>query len=187
MKEMIKFHEKNGGTITISLWPVENVSEFGVVAIEKDRINKFVEKPRPEDAPSNLINAGAYLIERGVLDYIEPGKLVSMEKEIFPKVINDGKNFMGFRIEGYWIDVGRISSYLKVHKILMEKKKLNTLVGPNSKIAGKINGSCLGKNVLVKKGSKIEGCIVYDGVVVGENVKVTDSVDVPPAPDAVIV
>jgi mannose-1-phosphate guanylyltransferase len=63
LTEMLRFHERKKAVATISLWPVENVSEFGVVDIKKDGvITKFVEKPRAEDAPSDLINAGAYLL-----------------------------------------------------------------------------------------------------------------------------
>ena len=88
LKEMIEFHRRKNAVSTISLWPVENVSEFGVADVKKDgKIVDFVEKPRAEDAPSNLINAGAYFLDPMILDYIETGKLVSMEKEIFPKII----------------------------------------------------------------------------------------------------
>jgi len=107
LDDMICFHKKNNAVSTISLWPVKNVSEFGVVDIQKDgNVVDFVEKPKPEDAPSDLINAGAYFLEYDVLDYIEKGRLVSMEKEIFPQIINDTGKFFGFEFKGYWIDVG---------------------------------------------------------------------------------
>ena len=71
---MLRFHAAKKAEASISLWPVENVSEYGVVKVtEAGKITKFVEKPRPQDAPSNLINAGAYLLEKAVLEYIEPG------------------------------------------------------------------------------------------------------------------
>ena len=64
LDEMIRFHKKNNAVSTISLWPIKNVSEFGVVDIQKDgNVVDFVEKPKPEDAPSDLINAGAYFLE----------------------------------------------------------------------------------------------------------------------------
>ncbi|HEC95035.1 MAG TPA: nucleotidyltransferase family protein, partial [Thermoplasmatales archaeon] len=74
LEDMMRFHRRMNAVTTISLWPVENVSEFGVVEIQGDgRITSFIEKPKPEDAPSNLINAGAYCLEPVVLDYIETG------------------------------------------------------------------------------------------------------------------
>ncbi|UCG95757.1 MAG: NDP-sugar synthase [archaeon] len=176
MKKMVDFHYKNNGFITISLWPVKNVSEFGVVDIEGDRIKKFVEKPRPEEAPSNLINAGAYFMEPEVMDRIESGRLVSMEKEIFPKVIGEGKSFLGYRVSGYWIDVGRIKSYLRVHRILMEKTGKENFVGENCKIQGKVSGSCLGDGVFVGEGTEVRDSILYDRVHVSEMAKMKNCV-----------
>jgi len=85
LDDMIDFHEKKNAVSTISLWPVKNVSEFGVVDIKDDgNVIGFVEKPKPEDAPSNLINAGAYFLEPEVLDYI---------KRYFPKLLMILGNF----------------------------------------------------------------------------------------------
>ena len=176
MEEMLSFHKKNDGFATISLWPVENVSEFGVVELGGNRILSFVEKPRPEEAPSNLINAGAYLLEREVLNYIEEEKMVSMEKEIFPKIIEDEKNFLGFQIKDYWIDVGRISSYHKVHQMLMKKGGLDKNVGVGCEVNGDLKKSSIGNRVLLKRGSTVENSIVFDYVEIGENSRVKDSV-----------
>ena len=125
LDNMIRFHQKNDAVSTISLWPVEKVSEFGVADVkENGNIVGFVEKPKPEDAPSKFINAGHYCLETEILDYIETGRLVSMEKEIFPQIINDTGRFFGFKFEGYWMDIGRISSYIDVHRFLMKKNKV---------------------------------------------------------------
>ncbi len=176
MEEMLKFHKRNNGVVTISLWPVKNVSEFGVVEIKNGRITKFVEKPKPEEAPSNLINAGAYLLEPEVLDYIEEGKLVSMEKEIFPRIIEDGKTFLGFEIKGYWVDVGRISSYLKVHKLLMERQGKENVFGEGCKVRGEVKGTCTGNNVFMEEGCVIKNSVLFNGVKVGKNVVIEESV-----------
>lgn len=171
LQNMISFHEKHRSASTISLWPVENVSEFGVVDVKDDgNIIRFVEKPRPQDAPSNLINAGAYLLEPFVLDYIEPGKLISMEKEIFPQIIKDTKRFYGYQFQGYWMDIGRISSYLQVHELLLAKNNLSQLIGENSNIDGRIDGSILGDNVSVGKHSSVKSSVVFDNVTIEENV-----------------
>lgn len=177
IKNMIEFHKKNKAVTTISLWPVENVSEFGVVDIKKDgRIVGFVEKPKPEDAPSEFINAGAYCLEPEVLDYIETGRLVSMEKEIFPKIIKDTGKFFGYKIKGYWMDIGRISSYINIHKFLMEKNKINYFKGKNCKIKGILKESCIGNNVNIGKNSKIDSTIIYDNTIIGENVILSNCV-----------
>ena len=142
LKEMIAFHKKHNAVSTISLWPVEHVSEFGVVDIRADgNVVGFVEKPKPEDALSDLINAGAYFLEPQILDYIEKNRLVSMEKEIFPQIIQDTGRFFGFEIEGYWIDVGRIKSYIDVHTLLMKHKNISNFQGDNCLINGVLSFS----------------------------------------------
>ena len=177
IENMIKFHKKNKATTTISLWPVENVSEFGVVDIQEDgKIVGFVEKPKPEDAPSEFINAGAYCLEPEVLDYIETEHLVSMEKEIFPKIIKDTDRFFGYEIKGYWMDIGRISSYINIHKFLMKKNKISYFQGKNCEINGVLKDSCIGDNVLISKNSKIDSSIIYNNSIIGENVILSNSV-----------
>jgi len=177
LSDMIKFHVKNNAMTTISLWPVENVSEFGVADVkENGNIVGFVEKPKPEDAPSEFINAGAYCLEPEVLDYIETGRLVSMEKEIFPQIIKDTGRFFGFKFEGYWMDIGRITSYIDVHRLLMQKNKIESCQGENCEINGVLKESCLGNNVIIRKDSKLDSTIVYDNAVIGENVNLTGCV-----------
>jgi len=190
LADMIRFHNDNKAVSTISLWPVENVSEFGVADVEKNgHVIGFVEKPRPEDAPSNLINAGAYCLESSILDYIPTGRLVSMEKEIFPQIICDTDRFYGYKFKGYWIDIGRISSYIDVHKHLLCENNMSFLRGENSEIYGSLKNSVVGDNVYIGKNSKIESTIIYDNVrieqdvvlsfsVIGENAKIGKSSDI---------
>jgi mannose-1-phosphate guanylyltransferase len=171
ISDMIKFHIKNNAMASISLWPVENVSEFGVADVKKDgKIVGFVEKPKPEDAPSEFINAGAYCLEKEVLDYIEIDKLVSMEKEIFPKIIDDTDRFFGFKFDGYWMDIGRISSYIEIQRFLLNKNKINMCQGKNCKISGNLKETCIGSNVIIGKNSNLNSVVVYNNAKIGENV-----------------
>jgi len=184
LKNMIKTHIKNNAVSTISLWPVENVSEFGVADVkENGNIIGFIEKPKQEDAPSNFINAGAYFLEPEILDYIETGRLVSMEKEIFPQIINNTGRFFGYKFKGYWMDIGRISSYINVNKFLIKKQKIKNCQGKRCEIHGILKKSCIGDNVYIGKDSKSYSSIVYnnvkindgvtlDGCVIGENCKI---------------
>ena len=177
LNEMIMFHNKNNAYATISLWPVENVSEFGVADVKDDgKIIGFVEKPKPEFAPSNFINAGAYLIETEILDYIEKGRLVSMEKEIFPQIISKTKSFYGFKFEGYWMDIGRISSYIDVHRFLLNINKKNSITGSNSEIFGQLNQSCIGNNVYIGKDAVVESSIIYDNAIINDESVIKNSI-----------
>lgn len=184
INDMIKFHLERNSISTISLWPVEDVSEFGVADVKEDgNIVGFIEKPKREVAPSNLINAGAYLLEPEILDYIDIDHLVSMEKEIFPQIIRDSGHFFGFRFDGYWMDIGRISSYINVHRFMLKKNKIENYIGSNCKIHGNIRRCCIGDNVYIGKNSDIYSAIIYDNVriednsilnncVIGENCKI---------------
>ncbi|MBN1280928.1 MAG: NDP-sugar synthase [Candidatus Thermoplasmatota archaeon] len=177
LAEMIRYHDKKKAVATISLWPVEHVSEFGVVDItDEGKITKFVEKPKPEDAPSNLINAGAYLLEPQVLNYIEPGKLVSMEKEIFPQVIDNTDRFYGYQFKGHWIDVGRISSYIHVHTFLLEQHKKPFLTGEDCTIHGTLRRSCVGQKVHIGAQSTIISSVIFDSARIGKHVSVDNCV-----------
>jgi len=170
LDNMVKFHIDNNAVSTISLWPVENVSEFGVVDVKDNgNIVCFVEKPKPEDAPSNFINAGAYLLEPEILDYIKTSCLVSMEKEIFPQIINNTRRFFGFKFEGYWMDIGRIRSYINVHSFLMKKNKIENYLGRNCDIHGELKNCCIGDNVYIGSNSKILSTIVYDNTRIKDN------------------
>ena len=177
LEEMIRFHQNNNSASTISLWPVENVSEFGVADVKDDgNIVGFVEKPKREDAPSNLINAGAYLLEPEILDYIETGRLISMEKEIFPQIIRDTNRFYGYRFSGYWMDIGRISSYIDVHKFLMNRQNIENYIGKNCKISGKLINSCIGENVEIGNNTNLKSTVVYNDTILEDKVTIQNSV-----------
>lgn len=169
LTRMIQFHKKKNALSTISLWPVENVSEFGVVDMKDGGlITGFVEKPKLEDAPSNLINAGAYVLEREVLDYIEPGKLVSMEKEIFPQIIEDTNRFYGYQFKGYWMDIGRITSYLNVHEFLLDKEHKKNHIGSHCNNKGDVRKTVIGDHVQIGKDTSVRHSIILDNAIIGE-------------------
>ena len=177
LSKMIRFHEEKNSVASISLWPVKNVSEFGVADVKPDtKIVGFVEKPPQEEAPSNLINAGVYCLEPMVFDYIETGKLVSMEKEIFPQIIDDTNKFYGYKFEGYWMDIGRITSYVDVHEFLLNKKNMDNFIGENSENNGELYKSTLGKNVYIGKNCVLEKVVVLDNAKIQEGTKIYNSV-----------
>ena len=104
LHDMFRQHVQTGAAATIALTQVEDPSQYGVVEMEGDKITRFVEKPQKGDAPSNLINAGLYIINPEVIGIIPPG-FCMMEKEIFPKLAEQGKLY-GFIFSGQWFDTG---------------------------------------------------------------------------------
>jgi len=84
-EEIYQSHQKNQAKVTLTLFPVEDVTKFGIAELDGDKIIRFIEKPTVEQAPTNLNNAGAYFIEPGVLDILPEGKS-SIERDCFEKL-----------------------------------------------------------------------------------------------------
>lgn len=179
-------HKAHGGAVTISLKEVaqEDVVHYGVIkpggAAAPDGavpIADFVEKPRdPSHAPSRLINAGAYVLDRKVLDLIPAGRLVSLEKEIFPQVLAGaaGGGFWGLPFDGHWIDVGDPKRLADASHALDPHFK----AGPGSRIAAgaRLTRSLLGRDCSIGDGAHLEDCILGDGVTVDVGVHLKDCV-----------
>ena len=112
---LVAAHRAFGCAATIHLTPVDDPSAFGVVELgEASVVRRFVEKPRPGETESNLINAGTYVLEPTVLDLIEPGRRVSVEREVFPKLVAQ-RRLAGFPTDDYWTDAGRPELYRRAN------------------------------------------------------------------------
>ena len=110
MQVGLDLHQKNGGIGTLALWEVEDPTRFGIVGLDDEqRITQFKEKPAPEEVFSNLINAGSYLFEDDIFDYIPLGRS-SLEREVFP-VLAEERKLNGFSFDGYFIDAGTPKSW----------------------------------------------------------------------------
>ncbi len=164
------------GTISLKEVPEADVVNYGVVALDPDdprRITGFVEKPKdPKDAPSRLINAGAYLLERRVLELIPPGQLVSMEKEVFPQLLQDG--FYGHAFDGDWIDVGDPARLLAASESLDP----NSWHGKDAAVApdARVQHSVAGDRITVGAGATVQDCVFGDDVVVAPGVTLSHCV-----------
>ena len=105
-------HERAAARGTLALVPVEDPTAYGLVRRDADNaITEFVEKPRPEEVDTNLISAGAYVLEREILELVPPGRNVSIEREVWPRLVGDG--LQGYEANGYWLDIGTPERYLQ--------------------------------------------------------------------------
>ncbi len=117
LRAMMRFHREKGGIGTLHLIRVEDPSAFGCVVHDASgRVSAFVEKPARDEAPTNEINAGTYLLDRAVLDAIPSGRPVSIERETFPRLIAEGCALYAFTTADYWIDLGKPEAYLSAHR-----------------------------------------------------------------------
>ena len=103
----------------MALCSVEDPCSFGVVELNGDNIKRFVEKPPKGQAPSNLINAGAYVLSPEIFNYIPEGRAVSIEREVFPKLVEANK-LVGCSINGLWMDIGKPQEYLQANKTVLD-------------------------------------------------------------------
>ncbi len=105
-------HERTGAKATIALAPVRDPSAYGLVHLHEDRsVKDFLEKPSSDQIDTNMISAGAYVLEREILDLVPADRNVSIEREVWPLLI--GKGLYGFSADAYWLDIGTPERYLQ--------------------------------------------------------------------------
>jgi mannose-1-phosphate guanylyltransferase len=175
-------HEATGAQATLALVPVVDPSAYGLVRTGADRaVEGFVEKPSPDQVDTNLISAGAYVLERGILDMIEPDRNVSIEREIWPLLVGEG--LYAFPHEhAYWLDIGTPETYLRATSDILEGFVETTPVeriGPSCTIAPDAHvGSTavLGDGVTIGAGSRVERAVILQGSVIGESCQVEDAI-----------
>jgi len=101
LKDIIDFHKRRKGIATIAVYEKDDVNQSGIVLLDNnDKILKFIEKPKPEEAISHLVNAGLYILEPEVLKYIPSDKKIDFGKDIFPEMIQNGENIFGVIVKG---------------------------------------------------------------------------------------
>ncbi len=178
-RKLYDAHVKAGGSATIALCKVEEPSRYGVAEIDSDnRIKRFIEKPPKGNAPSNLINAGVYVLSPEVFDYIPSGRAVSMEREVFPKLAEEGKLYGSF-INGVWIDIGKPEEFLQTNKLILDTFA-KTQKQANPKNFELKNPVALDKGVTIAEKSVIGPyAILGKNVKVGKNVQISNSVVFP--------
>jgi len=174
--ELLKMHEEKNAVATIAVHKVEDPSRYGVAELAKDNhIKNFIEKPPKESAPSNLINAGAYILSPHIFDYLPKNRAVSMEREIFPKLVEE-KALYGHVYEGLWIDIGKPEDYLQINKTLLDSFVTKQTFRDRSKTGIK-NPVAFDKGVSIGEKSVIGPyAVLGGGVIVGDNVHIQDSI-----------
>jgi len=187
---LLAFHRQRGAEATILLTPVADPSRYGLVRLTGEgRVHGFLEKPRPDEIDTDLINAGVYVLEPSVLELIEPGQMVSIERDVFPRLVERGSLY-GLALPGYWLDVGTPESYLQAHRDVLERNVPSnvgdelgrdyTIVHSSAQVSSDarlIPPVYVGANAVVEPGARVGSlAVIGAGARVGEGSVVEQAV-----------
>jgi mannose-1-phosphate guanylyltransferase len=180
-------HEQTGAKATLALVPVADPSAYGLVHLKDDRsVRDFVEKPSPDAIDTNLISAGAYVLERDVLELVPRDRNVSIEREVWPRLIDDG--LYGFPSESYWLDIGSPERYLQATFDIIEGNVATPVaerlgddwlaIADDASVQGRVvPPAVLGRGVRVAAGAHVGSLVVLgDGVSIGAGTTVERAV-----------
>jgi mannose-1-phosphate guanylyltransferase len=172
VRGLLAFHRDRQAEATIALTPVEDPSAFGVVPTDPmGRVVAFIEKPPRDEAPTNLINAGTYVLEASVLARIPGGRRVSIERETFPALVGEGCLY-AWPSEADWVDAGTPATFLAANL------RYAGVVGVGSDVAdgASVERSVLGAGVTVGDGAEVEASVCFDEVDIAPDARVRSSI-----------
>jgi mannose-1-phosphate guanylyltransferase len=191
-------HQESEATATLALYPVEDPTAYGLVrraggpsapgappATPGGEVEEFLEKPDPAQIKTDEISAGAYVLEREVLDVVPPGQAVSIEREVFPRLVGEG--LYGHRLEGYWMDIGTPQRYLQASWDILERRVQTDvatdgsgpLIEDGSDVAeGAEVGAraVVGSGSVVEPGARLSESVLDSGCRIGAGATITGSI-----------
>ena len=175
---LVTFHQRQKAEGTIALQSVNDPSRFGVVTTDKNgRVAEFVEKPPKGTEPSNLINAGTYVLEPEIINRIPAGQQVSVEREIFPHMAREGSLY-AVDSSTYWLDTGTPEQFIEANLDVMRGLRdfvpelPTNIVDPSAQI----EESFLGEGTEVGANARIKGSVLLSGCKISNNAKIRNSV-----------
>ncbi|MDW7651182.1 MAG: NDP-sugar synthase [Bacillota bacterium] len=163
-----RFHKENGGIASLALKRVADPTQYGVVVLDGQRISRFQEKPKKEEAISNLANTGIYLFEPEIFNHIPANTFYDFGKQVFPELLAKDKGMYGYVMREYWCDVGDLGVYREAHYDMLTGVVAVDL--PGKRLDGRI---WLGSRVSIHTGSTIVGPVLLgDRCVISEGARI---------------
>ena len=174
ISDQIALHQKNAADVTLHLIDVEDARAFGCVPTDDSgRVTAFLEKM--ENPVSQSINAGCYIFSPDVIDKIPLGTVVSVEREIFPALVESGRPVFGYKEQSYWLDVGTPAALFKGSRDLVDgefQAMHSTVIAQDALITG---GTSIGARCRIEAAAIIDDCIIGDDVVIEEGSNLSHS------------
>jgi mannose-1-phosphate guanylyltransferase len=186
LSAQLSAHERTGAVATLALVAVEDPSAYGLVHCEPDgAVREFIEKPDGAVSGRELVSAGAYVLERSVVELIAPARPVSIEREVWPALV--GQGLYGYDASGYWLDIGTPERYLQgsfdiiagtVHSDGGQRDG-SAAIGVGCEVAADAEIGAqvvLGDAVVVGAGARIDRSVVLAGAQIGAGCVLRDSI-----------
>ncbi len=182
---LVREHEARKARATIGLVAVEDASTYGLVrARPGGEVTEFIEKPGTERPLEGEVNAGAYVLERSVLELIEPDRAVSIEHDVFPRLVGEGLNAMP--LPGYWLDVGTPGRYLEATWDILEgrvrtgteARASGLLLDPSAQVDPEASvgpRAVVSAGCRIAPGAQVRESVLLEGCEVGADAVVLDS------------
>ncbi|MGH9169319.1 MAG: sugar phosphate nucleotidyltransferase [Acidimicrobiales bacterium] len=187
--DLVRFHAARSAEASVYLTPVEDPSAFGVVVTDEGgAVSAFIEKPAPGTAPTNLINAGVYVLEPSVLERIPAGRRVSIERETFPAVVA-GNGLFAMASDAYWLDCGTHAKYLDAQLDILRGLRTagsrpalpevapGVFVAADARVEGALPGvAYVGAGAVIEAGAVVADAVVLGGATIRAGAVVERSV-----------
>lgn len=187
---LVARHRDTGAAVTLYLHPMEDVRPFGMVPTDAaGRVTAFLEKPQTEEEiVTHDINAGCYVFRRDVIETIPIGRMVSVEREVFPGLLAGGAYLAGYVDPGYWLDLGTPAAFVQGSKDLVTGRVASpalpappgeALILPGARVEASARvhgGATVAAGAVVGAGADIDGAVLLSGAHVGAGALVRDSV-----------
>jgi mannose-1-phosphate guanylyltransferase len=178
--DLVAFHRRSGAQATISLTPVDDPSQFGIVETDADgRVLRFVEKPQHGETKSHFASAGTYVMEESTLALMPGVEKLSIERVTFPQLVADGTLF-AMATNDYWIDAGRPDTYVQANCDIAAqlRNSADSAVHADAVVAGSaiVHDAVISAKVNIGENARVSNSVLLDGAVVGSGAVVERSI-----------
>lgn len=189
-RALVATHRATGADVTLDLTRVEDPRAFGLVPTDDNgRVIAFLEKPQSQaEVVTDQVNAGCYVFSRRALDRIPAGRGSSLEREVFPALVDDGATVMGHLDPAYWLDLGTPAAFItgscdlvlgRIASAAVPGPVGEALVLPGAQVAPDAQlggGATVGAGACIGSGATVSAAVVFDGAKVAAGASVRRSV-----------
>lgn len=176
----LAFHREKKSEATIIVYPSSEVGEYGVVTCDASaRVTGFIEKPSVEQSFSDLVNTGIYIFSEKILEKIPSDTPYDFAKDLFSKMLSEGRDMYVWRADGYWCDIGSISAFYRCNMDMLERSGRPSFISEHAEIDADAeigDGCIIGAGCKIGAGAKLSGCILFDDVCVMEDAVIDSSI-----------